>query len=264
MGIERSGRSQAAGAILGLAVVFKLFPAYLGLYYLAQRQIRPLLAALLCALALTVITVLILGLDAYHDYIGIVLPWNADFRAFGYNLSIAGLWHKLFNPLVEAEKIIPVWRSLALARWGSFCSILVLTAILLAFIRKARTHSQRDLAFVTTMVAMLLASPVTWDVTLLLLLVPITVIGCHIGNRQQNGMSAALAVIMLIVWLPQSLLEQLLTDGKPMEFVGPSFLLGVASVKFYALLATFVVGLIVLNAELRDQDPVAGDGAVAP
>ena len=262
--LERSGRSQAAGAMLGLAAVLKLFPAYLALYYLAQGRVRPLFAALISALGLTIITALILGLDAYHDYIGIVLPWNADFRAFGYNLSIAGLWHKLFNPLAESEKIVPLWRSLALARWGSFCSILVLTLILVVFIRKARTHSQRDLAFATTVVAMLLASPVTWDVSLLLLLVPITVIGCHIGNIQQNGISAALALILLIVWLPQSALEQLLTNGRPMEVFRPSFLLGVASIKFYALLGTVALSLIVLSAELRNHGRVACDGAVGP
>ena len=63
-----------------------------------EGEIRPLLAAALSFLALTLVTALVLGLDTYHDYMSVVLPGQSKFQGFGYNLSIAGLWHKAVRP----------------------------------------------------------------------------------------------------------------------------------------------------------------------
>ena len=131
--LERSGRSNCAGLLLGAMATIKLFPLYLAVYYATQRRGRPLLAVLVSTLALTLITVWVLGADSYVDYIRTVLPWNSEFRIFGYNLSIAGFWHKLFHPLNEGERIIPVWRSLIVARVGTILSNLAITIVLIAF-----------------------------------------------------------------------------------------------------------------------------------
>jgi hypothetical protein len=261
--LERSGRANIAGSVLGLATAIKLFPAYLSIYYAAQQRNRPLGIALLSFLSLTLITALILGEDAYHDYITIVLPWNAEFRIFGYNISIAGLWHKLFYPLNPGEKIIPIWQSLALARWGTLLSNLAITLIIVAFTRRAQTRAQCDLAFAITMTAMLLVSPVTWDISLLLLLVPVSVIGCHTANLQGGWISIALVLILPIVWLPQPLLTTLVTAGRTIDVAPPSFLLGAASLKFYALVAIFILGLVALRADkvnARDQPDIGATG----
>ena len=199
---------------------------------------------------LTFITALLLGLDSYYDYVGVVLPWNSEFRIFGYNLSIAGFWHKLFHPLNEGEKIIPLWHSLALARWGTVCSNLAITAILAAFIHQAQTRSQCDLAFAVTITAMLLVSPVTWDTSLLLLLVPITVIACKNRNSQLEWIPLVLVLILPIIWLPQPVLTILLTGGRTITMAPPLFLLGAASLKFYALLGTFILGLLALRTDI--------------
>jgi hypothetical protein len=259
--LERSGRPGMAGLLLGAAAAIKLFPAYLVVFYAAQGRGRPLVTALVSFLGLTFITALVLGPDTYYDYVGIVLPWNADFRIFGYNFSIAGLWHKLFHPLNQGERIIPLWHSLAVARWGTLLSNLAITMIVVTFTHKARTRSQSDLAFATTMTAMLLVSPVTWDTSLLLLLVPITIIGCSTVNIQSGWMPMALVLIVLIVWLPQPLLTSLVTAGRTISVAPPSFLLGAASLKFYALLGTLALGLAVLHTDMTNIRPGATSGA---
>ena len=241
----------------------KLFPLYLVVYYVTQRRSRPLLAVLISILALTLITVWVLGVDSYLDYMGTVLPWNSEFRIFGYNLSIAGFWHKLFHPLNEGERIIPVWRSLVLARGGTILSNLAITIVLIAFLNRAQTPAQCDYAFTTTMTAMLLVSPVTWDTSLLLLLLPITVLACHRQNPRSNWMPAVLLLILPIVWLPQPLLTTLFTGGRTITVISPSFLLGAASLKFYALLATFVSGLIALRLDVVSaQHGITDDATV--
>jgi hypothetical protein len=51
----------------------------------------------------------------------------------------------------------------------------------------------------------------------------------------------------------------LLTGGRTMTVVPPSFLLGVGSLKFYALLGTFAAGLLALHAELIAGQPARSE-----
>jgi alpha-1,2-mannosyltransferase len=255
--LERSGRSSAAGLLLGAAAAIKLYPAFLAIYYLAQGRIRPLIFAALSFLALTFVTALILGSDAFHDYATVVLPWNADFRILGYNISIAGLWHKLFHP-IQGEMIEPLWPSLAVARWGTLLSNLAITAMVATVVHRARTLTERDLAFATTVTAMLLVSPVTWDHSLLLLLVPIAVIAR--SAEKSPWMPAALALILAIDWIPENTLRELAKAGRSFTVVPWTFMLGAPSLKFYALLGTFALGIGALRAEQANTRRATADG----
>jgi hypothetical protein len=257
--LERSGRSGMAASLLAAAAAIKLFPAYLAVYYLAQGRMRPLWLALVSFLTVALVTAFVLGWDTYHDYFTIVLPWNAHHQICGYNFSIAGFWHKLFDPVNAVEKIIPIQRSAAIATWGTALCDLVITAIVIALVRQTQTRSQRDLAFAITMTAMLLVSPVTWDVSLLLLLVPIAIIGHSLQTVEAAWMPAVLVVIVAIVWLPQPLLTVLATAGRTIDVTPPSVLLGAASLKFYALLATFILGLVTLRMDIVNAQRGAVD-----
>jgi Glycosyltransferase family 87 len=251
---ERSGRSSAAGLLLGAAAAIKLFPAYLAIYYLAQGRIRPVMFAALSFLALTLATALILGPQAFHDYATVVMPWNADFRILGYNISIAGLWHKLFHP-IQGEMIEPLWPSLAVARWGTLSSNLAITAIVATVAHRARSLTEQDLAFATTVTAMLLVSPVTWDHSLPLLLVPIAVIARSAGKSQ--WILAALLLILAIDWIPQHVLTGLAQAGRSFNTFPWTFMLGAPSLKFYALLGTFALGIAAHRAEQEKEGPIS-------
>lgn len=78
------------------------------MYDVAQGRQQPLLTAAVSFLVLTLATALVLNLDAYHDYLTVDLPRQAKFRSFSYNLSIAELWHKLFNPVAESGPVDPI------------------------------------------------------------------------------------------------------------------------------------------------------------
>jgi alpha-1,2-mannosyltransferase len=259
--LERSGRSCTAGILLGAAAAIKLFPAYLVVYYAARGRLRPLLAAVLSFLALTLVTALILGLDSYNDYVWIVLPAQARFRSLGYNLSIAGLWHKLFDPVGELGWMTPLWSSPALARWGSIFSAMAVTAFVAMFAHRARTAAQKDLAFALTVTAMLLVSPVTWDTSLPLLLVPIAILVRHAG--MSRWMPVALFLILFVLWLPQTEMTKLALGGRSVRVVSWAFMLGAPSVKFYALLAIFILGLLAFRAEKVSTEQSLMDGGCA-
>jgi alpha-1,2-mannosyltransferase len=174
--LDRQGHHLGAGAILGTAAAIKLFPGYLAVYYLARKQYKVLAAALISFLSWTALTLMILGKESFDDYVHLVMPGLGAFRSYAYNLSLAGFWHKLFDPVGEANGIRPLSYCPDLARVGTLLSDLTVTALVMFTAYRARDSSERDLAFSAAVTAMLLVSPITWDVSLPLLLVPLMVL----------------------------------------------------------------------------------------
>jgi hypothetical protein len=225
--------------VIGAAAAIKLFPAYLAVYSVARLRLRPLLAAALCFVALTAVTALILGFDAYCDYVQIVLPAQTRFQSLGYNCAVSGFWHKLFGPAGEKGWVVPLWSCPALAQYGTLVSELVITGIVAAMAYHAQRAAQRDLAFASAITGMVLVSPVSWDTSLLLLLVPIAVLARH--ARGQSRIQIALLAIGILIWLPQQALTNLALGGSVVRPVSWAFMVGPASLKFYALLGVFVL-----------------------
>jgi Glycosyltransferase family 87 len=248
---ERSERPAFAGIILGAAIAIKLFPAYLAMYYLARRRFQVVFTAAVSLLVLTLATALVLGVDTYRDYVEVVLPGQAKFRSFSYNFSIAGFWHKLFDPVAETGPVVPLWFCPALARWGTLFSDLAITVIAAMLAYRAQTRAQREIAFALTVIGMLLVSPVTWDFSLPLLLIPFAVMVRSVGILRSRSMPAALVWILAIDWIPQNLLTQLAQAGRSFSVYHWTFMLGAPSLKFYALLATFTLGFLAFRAEMN-------------
>jgi hypothetical protein len=257
--LERSRwmeQSCLAGTLVGIAAAIKLFPAYVAVYYLAQIRIRPLLAAALVFLLLNSWAVLVLGIDTYYDYINVVLPYQSKFRSFGYNISIAGFWYKLFDSLGERDSIIPLWHCPMIARSGTLLSDLAITMAAIKISSQALTVTQRDFAFAAVVTAMLLVSPVTWDFSLPLLLIPLVLLTQYSLKPHANWMLGPLILIFIGIWTPQILLTKLALAGRSVVSVSWTFILGAPSLKFYAILATFALTLLASWIE-RNQPPQA-------
>jgi hypothetical protein len=256
--LERTERSTAAGLLLGFAAAIKLFPAYLAVYYLARRRLKPLLTMILSFFIVTLATAFLLGFDAYHDYVQVVLPRLGTFRGWGYNCSVAGFWHKLFDPAAEIVLVPPLWPSLTVARYSTLLTNLAITVIAATLACRARNLPQRDLAFASVITAMLLVTPMTWEFSLLLLLVPIAVIAHTTARSPSPWILAILALILPVIWLPQIVLMKLVSP--PQRTASLTYMLGIPSVKFYTLLLTFLVGLASFpcNEEPDEQLPNRG------
>jgi hypothetical protein len=166
-----------------------------------EARFYPIFLTLLALLVLTFGTISLLGIEAYRDYVNVVLPKLGKFQGFGYNLSLAGFWHKLFDPSAEIRLTPSIYPSLALARWATLTSDLCVTLIAILMVHYAKTEAQRDLAFGAVITAMLLVSPVTWDITLLLLFLPIAFIAHHANHAQR--LLEILTVIIGVIFLPQ-------------------------------------------------------------
>lgn len=237
--LDRSDRPAAAGALIGAAATIKLFPAYLVLYFAARGRWRGVLAAAATFAAVTLATAAVLGRDTYRDYLWIVLPSLGKFGSYGYNLSFGGFWHKVFDPASERGWITPLWYCPAVARAGTWLSDLVATAVVGVVAYRARTRDQADLAFALATTAMLLVSPITWDYSLPILLVPLAI--ATRSTLSERWPAVLLLPIVTIFGLPQKNVLAWILAGRPPRVASPAFMLGIPSLNFYALLTLLVL-----------------------
>lgn len=253
--LDRRGRSGQAGALIGLAAAIKLFPAYLVVVYAVRRDPRPIVWAVVVFGLVNLAAASVLGLQAYRDYLAIVLPDQARFRGFGFNIALAGFWSKLFDPVAETGRITPLCLSPGLARVGTLASDAAVTLVVVIAAARALTARQRDLGWGLAFVGMLLVSPVTWDFSLPLLVVPAAVVARESVHRPLS--LALLFVAAVVAWVPQSLF--MLMVGEPAGSASPAFMLGAPALKFYVLLTLF--GLLARACFSCDA---SRDGAARP
>lgn len=235
--LDRSGRSGLAGTLVGAAAAVKLFPAYLVVAFATRGRWRGVVAAASAFGVLTLITAAVLGIGAYLDYWRIVLPSMEKFRSYAFNLSFFGFWHKLFDPASERGWVRPLWFSPGVARYGTILSDLAITAFVAMAVRRAQTREERDVAFAMATTAMLLVSPVTWDYSLPLLLVPLAI--AALGAMASRWLPALLIPVMVTFGLPQMKVMEVLLAGDAPRIASPAFMLGVPSFSFYAILILF-------------------------
>src|SRR5262249_11408927 len=140
---ERSDRPALAGALLGLATAIKLFPGFLLLYYAMRGRWRVVLAGIAALLACTVLTAGLFGADAYVVYVRDVMPQVAKYYDGWLNVSLPGLFTKLFA--APSGHITPLLRSPALRYGAIVLSDVVLGLLLLAATLRAHSREERDL-----------------------------------------------------------------------------------------------------------------------
>jgi hypothetical protein len=244
---DRSGKPRLAGALLGAAAAIKLFPAFLLLYFVVRRQWRVVWSALVSLATISALTLAVLGFEAYRAYFVDVMPRVERFLSWWNNASLTGICRKLFGPATEKPwlvwKVEPLWNCPTLARVLALVLSAMTVAIVLWTIRNARTRADLDLAFSLAMTAMLLVSPITWDHYFLLLLVPLTIVWIRLPA---TGMARAVFTLIVVAfWLPPRLLSRVLLQGEGTGIATPAQALSVLSLQFYALLALFLLGIVV-------------------
>ena len=181
---------------------------------------------------------LVLGPQAFRDYVGDVMPMVATFTNIWTNASLAGFWTKWFDAGVTNTVIPPGPRHIppiaflpALATAGLVISAI---ATLTIWAHKVR-RLPLDLRFGITLVAMLLLSPITWDHYFLLLALPIVQVWKVFPDDSLQRIGLILVVIAMML--------------SPVTFVhgfaGAGTLLGLfgASIHFVALFGLFLLML---------------------
>jgi hypothetical protein len=249
---DREGHPSWAGALLGVATAIKLYPGFLFLYFLLKRDWPALRAGVIALVAITGLTALVLGPEAYRSYFVDILPRTSLRRADWHNLSLSGVWcNLLYAPLnLPPVRIVPLVESPLLAMLGMIATMLIIAAILAMVLPRLLTAKDLDLAFSLCMIAMLLVSPITWDHYLLVLALPLAVI----WQRLQGRWPARIVLLLLLAvlcldpgWVMLHGLRCLewlgLSAGGPWWISPPLATLTALSIPCYALLGLFVLAL---------------------
>ena len=113
---DRSGRSRWAGVFLGLASAIKLFPALFFVYYVLRRRWPVVTTGALTLILATVVTLAVLGLDAYRSYAYEVIPEVNAFSNWWANVSLNGFWKMWF----DSGAVSPLPDSTLPAYWPPF------------------------------------------------------------------------------------------------------------------------------------------------
>jgi hypothetical protein len=262
---NRSGREEAAGLLLGIAAAIKLFPAFLAVYFIAQRRWRSLAICGLSFLAINGLAAAIFGGDCYRTYWQEIVPKvNQGFRDFWPNASLNGYWCKLFD--APNGHVIPLVKCPSVYRIATLVSSCVVVALVLWKCRSARTLAQRDLAFGACVLAMLLVSPITWDHYFLMLLLSWAILWKHMEPHPANRALVLSSVLLLATIYPKWIWH--LTIPGPGELVldpnvkpsvaAPLHVLTVVSYQFYALLGLF---LFAVSRRPVPESPAVGAAA---
>jgi len=248
----QSGRSAWAGVLLGAATAIKLFPGFLFLYFLARRQWTVVMAGALAFGMLTGLTTAVLGPDVYRVYFQEVLPRLDPIRSSWYNASLVGFWTRLFDPATAEVHVLPMLRSRLALRGAVLLSGLAVVATVGHVVRSATTRTALDHAFGLAVTGMLLVSPITWDHSLLLLLLPVSILW-HDPPRSEMAKLCLVLSLGAIWFLNQRLLCARLIPGGLLEgFASPAHSLTVLAYPFYALTTLFVIAAVRARSSAPD------------
>jgi hypothetical protein len=245
--LDRSDRPWLAGIALGVATALKLFPGFLFLPFILRRRWKAVIAGLASLIGVNALTLAMLGIGTYRDYICDVLPIMRTYLGMCHNLSPCGVWHKLLVPA-------PHWMSVDFASgsphpFAASCGYVVTSGVfvLLASMIVLRASDDIDLSLSASIVAMLLVSPVVWDHTLLLLVLPIALLWQRLP-RSGVAWPVFLFIVFLFCIEPFVVMQHCLilagaahSSATGHWLAGPLETLTAVSVPCYAIVGLFVL-----------------------
>jgi hypothetical protein len=250
----RRGRQGLAGALLAAATAVKLFPGFLFLFFLLRGRWRVLVGGAISFVVLAILTATALGPDVYAAYFREVLPGVGDFRSGWGNVSLTGVWFKLFDPITDRMRVEPLLRSPLLARAGALICCGAVAAGLAWLTLRVRSREAENRAFGLGVIVMLLVSPLTWEHYLPLLLIPLALAWVDLPPEGVTRRHLAFVVLVVVLWADSNQVCEPFLPGSYLKSVAaPVHTVTVLSLKCYALLGfiALVASSPLLIAELR-------------
>jgi uncharacterized membrane protein len=167
---ERQGCPYAGGAMLGLAVMLKVYPGLLLAYALVRGRWRVVCGAALAVLGVGFLQIETAGLSPWLAFVTRVIPKNAAiWMPHPFNDSLAGLSLRLFVGSQHMRPVFSLPRLEIPFRIGLYAATLGAQALVLW-----RSRRRPDLTgeYCLGLSSMTLLSPLSWDHAMVLLLLP--------------------------------------------------------------------------------------------
>jgi hypothetical protein len=239
---DRNEKSSWAGGLVGLAASIKLFPAFLLVYFFFTGRRKAIATALATIVVVHLAAAFLFGLGDMIYYARHVVPEVDAWRSAWLNCSLAGFWSRLFDVTDVGTR--EWFHAPLLARALTYLTSAALTVAVAWRSWNANNRQQRDLAFAAAIVAMLLASPVTWDHSLLVLVLPICV-AWYYTRTAQKSQAALIAFLLLPGFVPACRLWETFLEPASLPVMNrladPLRALTVLAITTYCLLGLFTV-----------------------
>ncbi len=209
---QRKWQPYAVGILLGIAIVIKIYPIFLGLVYLAHRRFRTVLAT-----GVTVLSAFLIGIgfgggwQNTADWFTKVLPAASTMTPYPSNQSLRAVVARLFTsnefqvPVLNKDNLLTILQP-SIIESPALKTIVTTGAILLVFgvtvwvmwkpaPQAAATTFTLDFALGITL--MLLLTPVVWDQYFVHLLIPLLLLG-QVARRSSLYRLLVLGSMLLI------------------------------------------------------------------
>lgn len=253
---ERKGLMYVAGVCAGVAASLKAFPALLALYFLARLKWKALFAMVGTMLLLALVCVLLFGGNCYFDWYHIVQNDLKEFRASWVNISLPGLWTKMFTGST-AERVIPLVDAPMVTTLLTGLSTLLVAGVLAWYCytcqKNPSTSLRTDAAYALCITSMLLLSPLTWAHSLLLLVFPILWF-IRAWLHQIAPIVVTLGTLYGLTFYHSHYWAELAKAKNIKHVAGPLEALGPLNVVCYGLLLFYFVQLLTA-LRTRNEDP---------
>jgi alpha-1,2-mannosyltransferase len=194
----RTGRDGWAGVLIGLAILFKIYPVLLLGYLLLARRWRAVLAALAVCLIVVLLQTLIYP-DQWPRYLSYGAPHNAAvWVPNSRNASLMSLGYRLFTGSNEVRPMLPLPWAEPLMR-GAVCA-----AVLGSFawmIWRLRQQPDLDGTVSLAICLMALLSPISWNHAFIFMLLPLGYVWqqvrTHLGAWRRAPAVLAITALLL-------------------------------------------------------------------
>jgi Glycosyltransferase family 87 len=237
------GRPLLAGVCFGLFIPIKYFAVVFILYFACRREWRLVLGAVVCASAVSLLSVAVLGWKVHEHFLSAVLgnhliaklsmqdPFTASFQSFDTLFRRLFLFDAAANPM-------PWFASPALqiaALIITKASILAAAIAVLMKLNRGRAPEAVGPSLGIIGIVALLLAPATASYHFVLLWLPVGLLASHLNRRGAQEWAAAMILMYaLIGFFPYRF---------TMPFEGQGWLSVLAFPRLYLMLAIFVVGL---------------------
>ncbi len=188
-----------SGILLGLAILFKLFPGMLAVYYFLYRPRRAAWATGLATVVLAALPTLQYGLVPYQAFINELrittdYPYPAE-----YNISLRAFWERLF---LLSDFAIPVVHQPSLAHFLTLATTITVVLLCLLVSRPTTPQSDHHMQFNLWLCAMLLIAPANGYYHMMTLVLPLFSLLRYVEQHQDHTIRNWLIIATALVCIP--------------------------------------------------------------
>ncbi len=188
----RSGRDTAAGALVALGALFKIYPILLLAFFVVKGHWRALIGFVVGMAVCNSIAIAVIGWNEHLIYLTQVLPNIGGTTSWVENQTISGFLARL----TDSPRSATIYQNELVRLLGTFLSAVVSLAVCTLTLRPtSRDSTGYALQYSMFLLLMVLASPAAWMHYETLLVVPFGALILHLRERSVSLLYATLLAI---------------------------------------------------------------------